>query len=487
MEGETKTHDATAHGASPEAPPQGNPLGWAPVGGLIRKYAIPSIISMLVSAAYNITDQVFIGQVVGMLGNAATNIAFPITTLCMAISLMLGIGSAANFNLNMGAKKPDEAARFAGTGLTMMVVFGTAIAAIALIVLRPMLLAFGATALTLPYAITYMRITALGLPFLVFTTACSTLIRADGSPTFSMISTSVGAVLNVGLDALFMYVFHWGIAGAAIATVIGQIVSALLVFGYMRRFQSVKLTRSLLRPRKREAIGIIKLGTANFCNHFVMMLVQITLNNAFRIYGAQSVYGQEIPLAAAGVISKLNIIVLAFAVGTAQGCQPIFGFNTGAKKYRRVMETYSKALVVVIAISVVFFACFQIFPRQIISIFGNGSDRYYEFAERYMRVFMMMICVSGMQPLSVNFFTASGKARQGIFLSLTRQGLFLLPLLLILPRFFGIDGVLYAGPIADLSAVIVCAIFVAVEMKHMARLQAELDAESTSLQEAMAI
>ena len=453
--------------------PDENPLGYAPIGGLILKYATPAIVSMLVTAAYNITDQIFIGNVIGMYGNGATNVAFPLVTMCAALAQITGIGSASNFNINMGAGKKDDAARYVGNGLTMIVCAGVLLALVTRIFLKPLMYAFGATDNVFPLAVEYTGITLYGIPFLIFSNACSNLIRADGRPTYSMICTVTGAVLNVFLDYLLMFPFKLGIAGAAYATITGQIVSAVMVLLYMLRFRSVKITRELLIPRLKYVLGIVKLGTANFINQFIMMIAQITMNNVLTKYGATSIYGGDIPLAVAGVIAKINTILIALAVGTAQGCQPIHGFNTGAKKYDRVKATFKRALIFVLAFSITAFIIFQLFPRQIVGIFGGGDDLYFEFAERYMRVFMMMVCIFGIQPLTVNFFTASGKAKQGIFLSLIRQGLFLLPLLIILPIFLGIDGVLIAGPIADFMAVACCLALTLFEMRRITVLQRE--------------
>ena len=448
-------------------------MGYAPIGRLIVKYATPAIISMLVTAAYNITDQIFIGNVIGMYGNGATNVAFPLVTLCAALAQITGIGSASNFNIKMGAGQKDDAAHYVGNGLTLIVLVGVLLAFCARIFLKPLMYAFGATERVYPLAMEYTGITVYGIPFLIFSNACSNLIRADGRPAYSMICTISGAVLNVFLDYLLMFPIKLGIAGAAYATVIGQIVSAVMVLLYMLRFRSVKIVRNYLIPRLKYVSGIIKLGAANFLNQFVMMAVQITMNNVLTRYGANSVYGGDIPLAVAGVITKINTIVLALSVGTAQGCQPIHGFNTGAKKYDRVKTTYTRALVFILAYSIAAFICFQLFPRQIVSIFGGGSDLYFEFAERYMRIYMMMVCIYGIQPLTVNFFTATGKAKQGIFLSLTRQGLFLLPLLILLPMVFGIAGVLAAGPIADFMAVVLCLTLAMLEIRRITALQRE--------------
>lgn len=446
---------------------QENPLGNAPVMGLIGKYAIPSIISLLVNAAYNITDQIFIGHVVGMLGNAATNVAFPVVTFTTAFAQLAGVGTAANFNISVGAKKEEEAKHFLGTGLTLMAVLGILILCIVLLFKMPILMLCGATENVLPYARLYLGITAFGLPFLLFTNAGSNLIRADGSPSYSMACTVTGAVLNVFLDWLFMFVFQWGIQGAAAATITGQIVSFLLCLGYFPRFKTFQVKIEMLGLRLGYVRKIIKLGTSNFINHTIMMLVNIVMNNTLTHYGALSIYGSDIPLAVSGVIAKLNSILASFSVGLAQGCQPILGFNMGAKNYGRVKETYKKAVLAALVISIAAFLLFQSFPRQIVGIFGTGDELYFQFAERYMRIFMMMVCVYGVQPMTVNYFTGTGNVHQGILLSLSRQGFFLIPLLLLLPVWFGIDGVLYAGPIADFMACVLSLSLVALNFKKM--------------------
>ena len=468
----------TAKGEKMNNQTSDNPLGSAPIAGLIRKFAVPSIISMLVNAAYNITDQIFIGQVVGMFGNAATNVAFPVVNLNTALSTLIGVGTATNFNINIGAKKPEEAGRFLGTGLTLMSFVGLVFMCAILLFKTPILLLCGATENVLPLSELYLGITAFGLPFLLFTHAGSHLIRADGSPAYSMICTVSGAVLNIFLDWLFMYQFSWGIQGAAAATVIGQVVSFVICVCYFPRFKTFKIKAAMLRVRLKYVIGIAKLGISNFINHFIMMLVNIIMNNTLTHYGAASAYGSDIPLAVSGVVAKLNTILSAFAVGLALGCQPILGFNMGARNYARVKETYKKAVSVAFIISFLAFLAFQLFPRQIVSIFGSGDALYFEFAERYMRIYMMMVCVFGMQPLTVNYFTGIGYARQGITLSLSRQGFILIPLLIVLPLIFGLDGVLYAGPIADTLACALSLFLVTRNFRTLTALQQRLDAVS---------
>ncbi len=446
---------------------QGNPLAEEKIGRLIARFAVPAIISMLVSSLYNIVDQIFIGQGVGMLGNAATNIAFPVSIICTATALLLGIGSASNYNLEAGAGRNDRAAEIAGNGLAMLVICGVVIGAVVLIFLNPLLHLFGVTKEILPYAQDYTGITAIGIPFLILTTGGNHLIRADRSPTYSMTCMLTGAILNTILDPLFIFACHWGIKGAAAATVIGQVVSGLMVIYYFARKRKMELKRSMFLPKAGYLKMIVSLGMASCINQIAMAIVQITMNNTLRYYGAQSMYGSEIPLACVGVISKVNMVFMAIAIGISQGCQPIWGFNYGARNYGRVREAYRKAFAICIVLGVVFFGCFQLFPRQIVSIFGSGSEAYFHFAERYFRIFMFVTFLNGIQPMSSGFFTSIGKSKLGIVVSLTRQIIFLLPLILIIPLFMGIDGVMYAGPIADGAAALVAIIFAEREMKAL--------------------
>lgn len=445
----------------------GNPLGSAPIFRLIGKFAVPSIISMLVNAAYNITDQIFIGNLVGIYGNGATNVAFPVVTLTVAFGQLIGVGTAANFNINLGAGKEDEARKFIGTGITLMSVLGLVIMSIVLLFKTPILLLCGATENVLPYAQMYLGITAFGIPLSMFFYSGSFLVRADGSPSYSMACTVTGAVLNIFLDYLFMFVFGWGIRGAAAATVTGQAVSFVLCLRYFFSFKTFKIELSMMGLRIKYAVSIAKLGTSNFLNQTIMMLVNIVMNNTLTHYGALSVYGSDIPLAVSGVIAKLNSILSAFSAGLGQGCQPIVSFNMGAGNYGRVKETYKKALGFALAISVAAFIMFQTFPRQIVSIFGSGDELYFQFAERYMRIYMMMVCVFGIQPMTINYFTGIGDVKRGIVLSLSRQGFFLIPLLLLLPLAFGLDGALYAGPIADSLACVLSLTLVALNFKKL--------------------
>ena len=453
---------------------QDNPLGYEKESKLLVGFAIPCIISMLVTALYNIVDQIFIGQGVGMLGNAATNIAFPLSTTCTAISLLLGIGSATNFSLHLGAGEKDESAKYAGNGMCLMAVFGISLFLLTTIFLTPMLKFFCATTDVLPYAEAYTRITAIGFPFLIANTGMSKLILADGSPRYSMISMLIGAVVNTILDPVFIFVLNMGMTGAALATIIGQMISFCISLRYMFHFKTIRLTKDSFHVTGRHCRNIFMLGASACFNQIAMTVVQIVMNNTLAHYGAQSVYGESIPIACAGIVMKVNQLYFSIIIGLSQGSQPIESFNYGAKQYKRVKDAFLLAASVGAVVSIISFLLFQLFPRQILGLFGSGSEEYFEFGVNYFRAFLFFTWLNFLQPISSMFFSSIGKAYKGTFLSLTRQILFLLPLIVALPHFFGIMGVLYAGPIADLLSFAVGLSMVIVEFKHINKLEAEL-------------
>lgn len=426
-----------------------NFLGTVPVKRLLLKFTVPSIVAMLVSSLYNMVDQIFIGNFVGNLGNAATNIAFPLNMLCTATALTFGIGGAAAFNLSMGAGNKEKAGYYIGNSVTGMAVIGLLLAIIAEVFLRPLLLFFGSPADVLPYASEYTRITAIGFPVLILSIGGGHLIRADGKPTVAMVCNLVGAISNTILDALFVIVFKWGMAGAAAATVIGQVLAAALIIYHLVRFKTIKLEIKHLKPEKETLLRPASLGMSQGCNQLAMMVVQIVLNNSLKHYGAMSVYGENIPIAVVGVATKINMIYFAFCIGLSQGMQPISSYNYGAKQYHRTKEAFVTARNCGTVISVIAFVMFQLFPRQIVSIFGSGSEEYFAFAVMYFKIYLFFTFINNIQPLTSNFFSSIGKPKMGLFLSLTRQILFLLPLIVLLPIFFGIEGIMYAGPIAD--------------------------------------
>lgn len=446
---------------------RGNPLGYEKINVLLKRFAIPSIVAMLVSSLYNIVDQIFIGNGVGYLGNGATNVAFPMTSICMALALLVGIGSAARFSLELGRGNKEAAASAVGNAICMAAVVGIIYCIIIEIFKVPMLKAFGATDNLMGYALDYVTVTAIGMPFLIVTNITSNLIRADGSPKYSMICMIVGAVVNIILDPVFIFVLEMEVKGAAIATVISQVVSFVVAVAYYRRFKQIKLTRDAFSIKISECIKQASLGLSNSLNQVVITIIQIVMNNSLTYYGGLSEYGEDIPVSAVGIILKINTIFLSVFVGLSQGSQPILGFNYGAKQYERVKETFKLAIKTCIIIGSVCFIFFEFFTRYIISIFGNENELYMRFAVRFMRIFLFLIPINGVQRLGSNLFSAIGKPLKGAFLSLSGQLFILIPFIIILGALFGIEGIPFAGPIADMVAFIVCVLMVRAEFKKM--------------------
>ena len=446
-----------------------NPLGTRPLGGLLFSLAVPAIIANVVNSLYNIVDQIFIGQGVGKLGNAATSVAFPLTTLCMAIGLTVGLGSAAGFSLELGRKNEEKARTIAGTAAGILVISGVTICILVRLFLGPLLDLFGATDNILPYAMEYAGITSFGIPFLLFSTGINPLVRADRSPKYSMAAIVIGAVLNTILDPIFIFVCGWGIAGAAWATVISQILSACILAAYFPRFQSVRFAPADFVPKGRELALICRLGINSFIFQTSNLLVQVVMNNMLRIYGEQSVYGADTPIAVAGIMMKINAIFIALIIGLINGAQPICSYNYGAKKYGRVRQTVRLFLTAGVIISTVIWAIFQLFPRPIIALFGSGETDalYFEYAIRFMRVYLAFVFLNGVQICSTTFFPSIGKGTKGAALSFSKLVVFLIPLILILPWFFGLDGVMYATPTADFLSFVMAVVFLADEMRKM--------------------
>ena len=444
-----------------------NPLATGNINKLMIKFAVPRIIAMMVSAVYNIADQLFIANAVGTLGNAATNIAFPLSMMCTAIALMFGIGGASSFNLHMGAGESQKAPYFLGNSITMLLGLGAILFIGTELFLDPMLKCFGSPDNVLPLAKQYVSITAIGFPFLIITIGGGHLIRADGSPKMTMICNLSGAIINIVLDALFVLVLRWGMVGAALATIIGQIFSAFLALNYLRHYRTVTIEKKHLRPQTVYLKRIMALGMASCFNQIAMMTVQICMNNLLKHYGSLSQYGEAIPIACAGIVMKVGQLYFSIVIGLSQGSQPIESFNYGARQYKRVKAAYRYAVIAGGTVSVIAFVIFQLFPHQLLALFGNGSKEYFEFGSFYFRIFMLMAWANFMQPISSTFFTSIGKANKGTFLSLTRQIIFLLPLMFFLPTIFGIKGILYAAPIADGMAFVTAAVMVWSEMRAM--------------------
>lgn len=448
-------------------PPGGNPLGTEKISKLLVQFAIPAILSSLLGALYNLTDQAFIGQRIGYLGNAATTVAYPITIVCGAVGLLFGIGATVHFNLLQGKGKTDEALRYGANGISALVASGLSLMVLTLVFTTPILYLFGANQEVLPYAQSYLRITALGIPFLLLTNGGTLLIRADGSPKYTLLCSVVGVGTNILLDFLFLYPLGMGVEGAALATILGQILSAVLVVRYLGHMKTGKLKKEDFAIRKDRVGDMVKIGAAASLNQVAMLLSQVVQNSSLRHYGDLSVYGSSEVLAAAGVVAKVNMIFYSVIIGFSIGCEPIMGFNYGARQFDRVRETYRKTLLFVVMIGVVEFACFWLFPNQLLPVFGEGTAAYGAFAVRYMHIFMFMVAINGVAPVTMNMLSSTGNAKRGTIISLTRQIFLFIPLMLVLPLVWGLDGLLYAAPTADLLAMVIALAVVRPELRKM--------------------
>ena len=444
-----------------------NILGTEKIGKLIRKFSIPCIISMLVNSLYNIVDQIYIGQGVGYLGNGATNIVFPIVMISLAFSLMLGDGSSAYLSLKLGEKKKKDAELGIGNGIMLSVIVSIIFCAITLAFLPQLLNLFGCTANLKDYAIAYGRIIAIGLPFSMIGTTLNSIIRADGSPKYSMMSMVSGAILNTILDPVFIFVFNKGVEGAAMSTLVSQVLTFALNIVYIRKFKSIKLKKESLKLKANVCKKIATLGISSFITEMSIVCVMTAENNLLGKYGAESKFGAEIPITVLGIVMKISQILNSIVIGIAAGSQPIFGYNYGAQKYDRVKKTLKIVMGLSGIISAVAVILFQTIPDKLILIFGSGDENYIEFACLAFRTYLLLCLFDGIQISSGIFFQAIGKSVRSAALSLSRQIVILIPFMIILSHFFGIMGVLAAGPVADALAFILAAFFLIKEIRNL--------------------
>ncbi len=463
-----------------------NILGTEKITKLIKRFSIPCIISMLVNSLYNMVDQIFIGHGVGMLGNGATNVVFPISVIALAVSLMFGDGSSAFLSLKLGEKKEDEAANGVGTGILLSIIISIIFTLITYIFLNDLLNLFGCTPALKEYATSYGRIITLGLPFVIIGTTLNSIIRADGSPKYSMFSMVLGAVLNIILDPIFIFILKKGVEGAALATIISQIVTFILNVLYLKKLKTIKLTSETLKPKWNYIKKVTLLGTSSFITQMSIVLVIAVENNLLGKYGASSSFGSEIPITVLGIVMKISQILYSVIIGLSVGAQPIFGYNYGSGKKERVKETLKIVLRVSLIITLISFILFQTIPDKLILLFGSGNDKYIEFACLTFRIYLMLVIANGIQMPAGIFFQAIGKSTKSAILSLSRQVLFLIPAMFILGRIFGLMGILYAGPVADGVAFILSALFLTLEIKALSKEKVkETLIEETKLKESI--
>lgn len=442
-----------------------NPLGVLPIGQLMRKFSIPGIVSLVINSLYNMVDQIFIGQGVGYLGNAATNVILPMVVFLLALGLMLGDGTAAYMSLNLGMKKPEEAARGAGNAIVSIIGCGVILMVVFQIFLDPLCNLFGATVDSLPYCIEYGRIILIGFPVSIMGCGLGGLIRADGRPKESMIGLVIGCVTNIVLDAVFVLVLDWGMAGAAWATIIGQALCAIYYVVCLTKFKTITLKKEYFIPRMSILKKTCGLGLASCINQGAAVVIIIVMNNLMVFYGGKSIYGPDIPLAAFGIVAKLNQLISSIIIGIGGGTQPILGFNYGSGQHERVKECYKKSLLVGIIIMAVAWAAFQLFPDAILVIFGQESDLYMDFARKCLRYYNLFLFLMPCGCLTGMFFQAIGKPISASLLSLLRQIILTIPLAFIFGYFFGVVGLLLSMASADALSCVISMLFIKMRWK----------------------
>lgn len=444
-----------------------NILGTEKIGKLIRKFSIPCIISLVVNSLYNIVDQIFIGWGVGYLGNGATNVVFPLTMVCLAFALMFGDGSSAFLSLKLGEKKKEEATKGVANGILFSIIVSI-ILCIGIIVFLPQLInLFGCTDALREYALKYGYFISIGLAFMMIGTTLNSIIRADGSPKYAMTSMIIGAVLNIILDPIFIFVFKMGVEGAAIATSISQFVTFIINIVYIKKFKSISIKKSDFKLKPGLVKQVSTLGISSFITQMAIVVVMAFENNLLGKYGAESEFGSEIPITVLGIVMKISQILNSIIIGIAAGAQPIVGYNYGAEKYDRVKKTLKTVLGLSLIVSTIAFILFQTIPDKLILIFGSGDALYMEFACIAFRTYLMLVICNGVQIPAGIFFQAIGKGVKSAFISLSRQILFLIPAMVTFGYLFGIHGILFSGPFADGLAFIIASTLLVIEVKHL--------------------
>lgn len=441
-------------------------LGTEHIGKLMQKYAIPCVISLLVGALYNIVDQIFIANAtyLGSYGNAANTVVFPLTVVALAIGVMIGDGCCAFVSISLGQNTVKKAKRSVGNAVVMCIISSLLLTALYLIFANQILAMFGGTIneQTFYHSQQYFFYITLGIPFYMFGQAMNPIIRADGNPKFAMIATLTGALLNIILDPVFIFGFHWGMMGAAVATVIGQIVTAVLSIWYLCNMRIIRPERTDFHLSKSICTRTLTLGATSFLSQISLVLAMAAINNMIRKYGAlDPIFSIEeyaqIPMAVVGIVMKFFQIVISVVVGISAGCIPIVGFNMGAQLTHRVKELLTKLLITEAVVGIIAFVFVEVFPQQLISVFGaaNESVYYTDFAIKSFRIYLCMIILACINKACFIFLQAMGKAVASTLLSMIREVVFGVGFALLLPLFFGLDGVLYSMPISDILTFII--------------------------------
>lgn len=446
---------------------ESNPLGTQPIGGLLLKFSLPTVISLLVNSIYNMVDQIFIGWGVGTLGNSATNAVFPMILIATSVALLFGDGGATLMNLHLGKGDRDNAQKSVGQGITLLLISAAAVLVLFQLFLHPLLNLFGATPDNWNFAIEYARVIVVGFPFMIVTTGMSSMIRADGSPKLTMMILLSGAVLNIILDALFVLGFDMGMTGAALATVIGQVVSFIIAVWYIPRFHAVSVTRADMRLSGGIIKHIVAVGISSTITTIAIAVISTVGNNLMRYFGPMTVYGPDITLAAFGIVMKVTSIFTAIMNGISIGCNPIFSFNYAAQNYDRVKATFRLATIWTTITAVLCFAATQFFPEALTGIFGDNGERYVEFSVKAFRLFNAVCFLNGFHTVTCMYFQAVGKPVQSILNTLGRQVVINIATTLIFSfTFAGIWGSMYGAAVTDAICFVIALAFVIVEFRE---------------------
>lgn len=446
-------------------------LGTEPVGRLMKQYAVPCVISLLVGALYNIVDQIFIANAsyLGSYGNAANTVVFPLTVVALALAVMVGDGCCAFVSISLGREDRTSACKSVGNAVVMTLGASIVLTAVYLIFQEQIIALFGGTVNqeTFVHSKEYFFYITLGIPFYMFGQAMNPVIRADGAPRFAMAATLAGAVTNIILDPVFIFLFRWGMMGAAVATVIGQILTALISVWCLFRMKVIRPSASDFRPEARISGRVLLMGITSFLSQISLVAAMAAINNMIRMYGAlDPVFGQaqyaQIPMAVVGIVMKFFQIIISVVVGTAAGCIPIVGFNMGAEKRERVRQLFTRLLEAEAVVGTVGFVLAEFFPRQLISIFGaaNESTYYTQFALRAFRIYLCLIIPACINKACFIFLQAMGKAGESTALSMIREVVFGVGFALLLPRVWGLDGVLYSMPVSDGLTLIIALVLI---------------------------
>ncbi len=436
-------------------------LGNEKISKLLLKFSIPCILSLLISSLYNIVDQIFIGNSeIGYLGNAATTIVFPITIISVAFAWCLGDGSAAFLSLCQGRKNTKDADKAIGNSILVSFVISIIFIILGFIFMDKLLYLFGASDASIGLAKDYFTIILSAIPIYMLANTVNSIIRADGSPTYSMFSTLIGAILNIILDPIFIFVLNMGIKGAAWATIIGQIVSFIVSFAYFFKSKTFKLSLESCKMNFSIFGNIVKLGVSTFITQMSIVIISLVCNIMLAKYGSMSKYGSDIPIAVIGICMKVFTIVINIVVGIILGAQPILGYNFGAKKYDRVRKTFKVVMISTFIVGIISTIIFEVCPEIIIKLFGTEDSLYMEFAVKTFRIFLMFVTFTCSIKVISIFFQAVGEPIKATIVSLARDIILFVPLVIILPKYFGVEGPLYAAPLADLFAIIISTILV---------------------------